>query len=235
MLDMTPLSARVSLLGVTPPNDFYDKIELYAVRLIEKNRVMNLTAVDEKDVIARHFSDSIEAAGVVDFSGRSIIDVGCGAGFPGLPLKLLFPSSSLTLLDSTAKKVAFLEELVTELGLDGVTCVAARAEEAAGIPDMRENFDFAVSRAVAAMPALLELCLPFVRVGGSFVAYKTARSAEEIETGRRAARLLGGRFAWERDYEVLAGAENRLIGVEKISQTPSKYPRKYSKIKKEPL
>ena len=234
MTDLTPLKNKITELEIVPPLDFYDMVEIYLARLIEKNKTMSLTAVAESEMVARHFADSVEVAARLDFAGKTAIDIGSGAGFPGLPLRLLFSDLRLTLLDSTAKKLVFVGEVVSELGLGGVTLLPMRAEEAAHDPRFREVFDIALARGVAAMPALCELCLPFVGVEGTFVAYKMAAAREDIESGRRAAGLLGGNYEWEREYMV-SNAANILVGVKKISQTSGKYPRKYAQIKQNPL
>ena len=169
-------------------------------------------------------------------SGLRVIDVGTGAGFPGLVLKILEPSLSLTLLDSLGKRVKWLETVCRELGLEGVTCLHARAEEQALEPGFRDSFDAAVSRAVASLPLLTELCLPYVRPGGTFLAMKSVESGQEILSAQGAVKRLGGRLEEPVDYDVPgAGVTHRLVRVRKISNTPKGYPRKWAKIKKEPL
>ena len=171
-----------------------------------------------------------------DAPGLRVIDVGTGAGFPGLVLKILEPSLSLTLLDSLGKRVKWLETVCRELGLEGVTCLHARAEEQALEPGFRDSFDAAVSRAVASLPLLTELCLPYVRPGGTFLAMKSVESGQEILSAQGAVKRLGGRLEEPVDYAVPgAGVTHRLVRVRKISNTPKGYPRKWAKIKKEPL
>ena len=203
--------------------------------LAEKNKVMNLTAITEPDEAARlHFLDSAALLGLEDFRGRSVVDVGTGAGFPGLPLRILEPSVRLTLLDAQRKRVDFLREVCEDLGLEDVECVHGRAEEFA--QQRRESFDFAVSRAVAALPVLTELCLPLVRPGGKFLAMKSVDSQEELNAAGRAVSLLGGRLEKPLDY-VISGTNvrHRLVIITKIEETPKKYPRTFAKIKKNPL
>ncbi|MCI2058134.1 MAG: 16S rRNA (guanine(527)-N(7))-methyltransferase RsmG [Oscillibacter sp.] len=207
----------------------------YGALLLEKNKVMNLTAItDPADVAALHFLDSAALLTLEDFLGKSVVDVGTGAGFPGLPLRILEPSVHLTLLDALGKRVSFLQEVCAALELSDVDCVHARAEEfAAG---HRERFDLAVSRAVAALPVLCELSLPLVRVGGAFLAMKSVESDEELRSARHAVELLGAEVSDVRDYAI-PGTEvtHRLITLKKVRPTPVKYPRAFAKIKKAPL
>lgn len=180
--------------------------------------------------------DSSPGGGASLRGGLRVIDVGTGAGFPGLVLKILEPSLSLTLLDSLGKRVQWLETVCCELGLEGVTCHHARAEEQALEPGFRDSFDAAVSRAVASLPLLTELCLPYVRPGGTFLAMKSIESGQEILSAQGAVKRLGGRLEEPVDYDVPgAGVTHRLVRVRKISSTPKGYPRKWAKIKKEPL
>ncbi len=217
----------------------FERFELYCARLIEKNGVMNITTItDPEEIYTRHFADSLAPAAALPRPG-SLIDVGCGGGFPGLPLKLFFDDAApgkahLTLLDSTAKKIDFLRELTAEMGLENVSFEIRRAEEAAADKKLRESFDMATSRAVTAMPALCELCLPFVKVGGVFSAHKSARSAEEVESGRRAAGHLGGAYGKFYAYQ-MGGIDQLIVPVEKKKPTPPEFPRAWAKIKKKPL
>ncbi len=212
-----------------------EPLEAFARLVLEKNRVMNLTAItDEAEFAEKHLLDSAALLTVADFGGKTVVDVGTGAGFPGVPLAILCPGAKLTLLDSTGKRVDFLREACETLGLGNAACVCARAEEFAAT--RREAFDLAVSRAVAAMPVLCELCLPLVKVGGRFVAMKSAQSDEEIDAARRAIETLGGRVARVADYAVpSSGVTHRAVVVDKVSPTPAKYPRAFGQIKKKPL
>ena len=215
--------------GAIPP------LETYAALLREKNKVMNLTAITEPEDIARlHFLDCASLLALADFHGKSVVDVGTGAGFPGLPLRILEPSIRLTLLDAQNKRVGFLREVCAALELEDVSCVHGRAEEFAR--EHRERYDLAVSRAVAALPVLAELCLPLVKVGGAFLAMKSVESGPELDSAARAVKLLGGQVQKTLDYTIPGTAvTHRLVILYKISPTPEKYPRTFAKIKKNPL
>ena len=202
--------------------------------LVEKNQVMNLTAITEPEQVARlHFLDCIALLGAANFYGKTVIDVGCGAGFPGVPLKIAEPSIDLTLLDSLKKRMDWLESTLPELGIEA-QCVAARAEEYALAH--REQYDIAVSRAVARLTMLAELCLPLVRVGGHFVAMKSADSDEELSQAARAIATLGGKVTRIWDYPVPGtDAVHRAVVITKVKATPKPYPRRFAKIKQQPL
>ena len=194
---------------------------------------MNLTAItDPRDVAALHLLDSLALAEMAE--GRTVVDVGTGAGFPGVPLAIALPSAHVTLLDSLGKRVDFLRESCRKLGLENTLCVHQRAEEFAG--EHREDFDLAVSRAVAALPVLCELCLPMVRVGGQFLAMKSVDTEAEITAAKSAVKLLGGRIREVRDYTIpTTEVVHRVVCIEKVSPTPRKYPRRFALIKKQPL
>lgn len=202
--------------------------------LVEKNQVMNLTAITEPEQVARlHFLDCIALLGAANFYGKTVIDVGCGAGFPGVPLKIAESSIDLTLLDSLKKRMDWLESTLPELGIEA-QCVAARAEEYALAH--REQYDIAVSRAVARLAMLAELCLPLVRVGGHFVAMKSADSDEELSQAARAIATLGGKVTRIWDYPVPGtDAVHRAVVITKVKATPKPYPRRFAKIKQQPL
>ncbi len=207
----------------------------YAELLIEKNRVMNLTAITEPaDIAALHFLDSAALLTLTDLRGKSVVDVGTGAGFPGMPLRILEPSIRLTLLDSLNKRIDFLKEVCGDLGLADVDCVHARAEEFAA--HRRESFDIVTSRAVANLQMLTELCLPLVKVGGTFLSMKSVDSDAELEAAKKAISTLGGQVSEVKDY-VIPGTDvrHRLIFIKKIKESPKKYPRPFAKIKKNPL
>ena len=202
--------------------------------LQEQNRVMNLTAISGEEESAQlHFLDCAALLQAADFSGKRVIDVGTGAGFPGMPLKLLGPQFDLLLLDSQQKRIDFLKRACTLLQLDRVECVHARAEE---VPQYREQFDFAVSRAVARLSILSELCLPFVRPGGLFLSMKGPGAAEEAEEAAHAIKTLGGTLRNIYEYAI-PGTDTRhcVVIIEKTAPTPKAYPRRFAKIQKSPL
>ncbi|MGI6030007.1 MAG: 16S rRNA (guanine(527)-N(7))-methyltransferase RsmG [Eubacteriales bacterium] len=210
----------------------------YTQRLLETNQVMNLTAItDPPEVMRKHHLDSVYPLTLSCFTpGCRVVDVGCGAGFPGLPIKLARPDISLTLLDSLAKRVGFLQGCVDALGLEEVTCIHARAEEAARQPEHREQYDVAVSRAVANLRVLVELCGAYVKVGGVFVALKGPGAAAEVEEARTAVGSMG--FALEEVRSApIPGTdlEHCLVILRKKRPTPSHLPRPFGKIRKKPL
>lgn len=209
----------------------------YGRLLLEQNQVMNLTAITQPEQVARlHMLDCAAVLGAADFCGKSVLDVGTGAGFPGLVLKLCEASIQLTLLDSLAKRVHWLETIAPALGAQGVRCVHGRAEELSLLPDWREQYDIVTSRAVADLRMLCELCLPFVKVGGCFLAMKAEDSNEEVDAAGRAVSILGGRLLPAYVYTV-PGTDvvRKVIRIEKIKPTPQRYPRRFSKIRKSPL
>lgn len=208
-------------------------LEKFAGMLLERNRVMNLTAITEpKDVAALHLLDSLSLIPLAGLEKGSVVDVGTGAGFPGVPLAIANPRLAVTLLDSLGKRVHFLEEVQEKLRLENVKCVQARAEEFGH----REMFDWAVSRAVADLPVLCELCLPLVKTGGKFLAMKSSHCEEELERAAGAVETLGGKIGWVRDYTIpTTDVVHRVICVDKLTPTPGEYPRRFAQIKKQPL
>lgn len=211
------------------------RLQRYAELLVGWNERMNLTAITEPEEIAeKHFLDCLMLFKYVNVpEGASVIDIGTGAGFPGVVLKIARPDIRLTLLDSLQKRIGFLGGLLKELELDGVVTVHSRAED--GARDYREQYDLAVARAVANMRVLSEYCLPYVKVGGSFAALKGATAAEEAAEARNAVRLLGGEIKSLDLYSLPNSGERGIITVKKISQTSTKYPRNPGKITKQPL
>ena len=212
-----------------------ETLERYASLLLEKNEVMNLTAITEPTAVAQlHLLDSAALTKYVELRGRKVVDVGTGAGLPGMPLRILEPDFDLTLLDSLGKRITWLTEVCGALGLERVECVHARAEEFAA--ERREGYDLAVSRAVAQLNVLCELALPLVKVGGQFLAMKSVDTEEEIDAAKRAIKTLGGKIARVEDYTIpTSEVTHRVVVIEKVSPTPAKYPRAFAKIKKQPL
>ncbi|MCD8380348.1 MAG: 16S rRNA (guanine(527)-N(7))-methyltransferase RsmG [Lachnospiraceae bacterium] len=214
-----------------------DQFLQYYNLLIEWNSVMNLTAITDFDeVCEKHFADSVSLVKAVDLSACStLIDVGTGAGFPGIPLKIVFPHLKVTLLDSLNKRVNFLNEVIEKLKLENVAALHGRAEDFARNPAYREKYDICVSRAVANMSTLSEYCLPFVRQGGYFVSYKSQKGLEEIGEASKAITLLGGKY--EKKVEFHLGEEEYrvLFLIDKVKATPKKYPRKAGLPAKEPI
>lgn len=210
-------------------------LERFAAMMLERNKVMNLTAITlPEEVATLHLLDSLSLLPLAGLENEAVVDVGTGAGFPGMPLAIARPSLQVTLLDSLGKRVDFLRETCAALGLENTRCVHGRAEEFA--VERREAFDAAVSRAVAALPVLCELCLPLVKPGGRMLAMKSSHAEEELRQSQEAVRLLGGQVDWVRDYTV-PGSQvvHRVICIRKVSPTPKKYPRRFALIKKAPL
>ena len=207
----------------------------YADLLVEKNKVMNLTAITEPgDIATLHFLDSVAMLTLADLKEKKMADIGTGAGFPGMPLRIVEPSIRLTLLDSLNKRIDFLKEVCDDLGLSDVECIHGRAEEFT--VGHRESYDIVTSRAVANLQMLSELCLPLVKVGGYFLSMKSVDSEQEVNDAKNAIKTLGGRIEKVVDYTI-PGTEvqHRLIFIKKMQETPKKYPRAFAKIKKNPL
>lgn len=221
-------------LGLPLSDEALRRFRTYYAFLEERSQVMNLTAIHgEQDVAQLHFLDCAALLTAEPFAGKAVIDVGSGAGFPGLPLKIAQEDIRLTLLDSQAKRVHFLAETCEKLGFADVPCIHARAEEA---PELRGGFDIAVSRAVARLYLLCELCLPFVRRGGAFLAMKGPDCAEELEEAKRAIRTLGGTYERTIPYTI-PGTDivHSVVVIRKTGETPAKYPRRWAKMQKEKL
>ena len=228
------LRAGFAALGLPLDETALTRFETYYELLEERSKVMNLTAIHgETDVAQLHFLDSAALLTVEPLAGKSVIDVGTGAGFPGLPLKIAQPDISLTLLDSLDKRVRFLDDVCAATGLTDVTCLHTRAEEAS---ELHGQFDAAVSRAVARLYLLCELCLPFVRTGGVFLAMKSVESDPELQEARSAIAQLGGAVEDVTDYTI-PGTEvtHRVVRIRKERPTPAGFPRAFARIKKAPL
>lgn len=219
------------------PADAAEKLARYGQLLIEKNQVMNLTAITEPDQVARlHMLDCAALLNCADFKGKRLIDVGTGAGFPGLPLKILVPELEVVLLDSLNKRVNWLREVIAELGLTGITAIHARAEEQALVKGYRDSFDFVTARAVADLRLLGELCLPYARVGGTFLSMKSVGSGDELQNAAHAVKFMGGRVRERVDYTIPGtDVKHRVLLIDKVAPTLKGYPRRWAKIQKEPL
>lgn len=211
------------------------QLEDFTARMLETNKVMNLTRItDLKEIAEKHLLDCASLLQAADFSKKSVVDVGCGAGFPGMPLHILCPSCELTLLDSLGKRIRFLQGCIDAMNLSDIEAVHARAEEFAA--KHREQYDFAVSRAVAQLNVLAELSLPLVKQGGAFIAMKSKDTDEELERAKKAIRLLGGEIEKIIDYTIPhTEITHRLVVIRKKNHTPKQYPRPFRKISAFPL
>lgn len=236
MFNTSLLISDVQRLGISISVEQLRSFDMLSELLVEQNKTMNLTAITDPDGIAvKHFADSISVLTACDIpNGSKIIDIGTGAGFPGIPLLIMRPDIDLTMLDSTAKKLRYVQSTVDSLGLIATT-LHTRAEEAGQSKDYRENFDFCVSRAVAALNVLCEYCLPFVKVGGYFIAMKASKAQEEIADAKASIKLLGGKIVDEKSFTLSDGGERTLVVIKKISHIPPKYPRPSAQIAKKPL
>ena len=219
-------------LGLDLSEATCDTLCAFGNAVVEQNKVMNLTAITEPDQVAKlHLLDSLSILAVKDLKGKKIVDVGCGAGFPGVPVKIACPEADLTLLDSLGKRMNWLETILPQLGVDA-KCVTARAEEA--VVAVRESYDVATSRAVARLNVLLELTAPFVKVGGFVLAMKGTAAMEELEEAKKAIKVLGLKLEEVREFPV-DGTAHTVIVLKKVAPTPAKYPRRFAKIKQAPL
>lgn len=228
---LEPLHITLSGMQLNQFDKFYDL-------LVEWNKVMNLTGITEyQDVVEKHFLDSLSIVKIIDMNQiEYAIDIGTGAGFPGIPLKIAFPDINIVLLDSLNKRIKFLDHIIEELKLDGIRTIHGRAEDYAREAGYREKFDLCVSRAVANLASLSEYCLPYVRVGGRFVSYKSGDIEQEISESERAIKILGGKVYQVEKFN-LPGTEiqRSFVMIKKMKNTQNKYPRKAGMPTKEPL
>ena len=220
-------------LGLELSEEIKDRLCDFGAAMVKQNEVMNLTAITEPAPVAKlHLLDSLTVLCCADLKGKQIIDVGCGAGFPGVPLAIACPDAKITLLDSLAKRMNWLDTILPQLGVTNARTVTARAEEA--VTTRREKFDFATSRAVARLNILLELTAPYVRVGGKVLAMKGSAAREELEESRNAIKRLGLKLEEVKEFQI-DGASHSVIILKKVAPTPTQYPRRYATIKQSPL
>ncbi len=233
-MDNMQLALRegLPLLGLSLDDGVQNTLCAFGSGVIRQNEVMNLTAITAPAQVAKlHLLDSLSVLCAADLKGKSVIDVGCGAGFPGVPLKIACPEMDLTLLDSLGKRMRWLEEFLPTLGVEA-TYITARAEEA--VLGRREQYDYATSRAVARLNILLELTAPYVKVGGAVLAMKGAAANEELQEAKNAIKRLGLQLEQVKEFSI-DGTSHSVIVLRKIAPTPPKYPRRYAKIKQSPL
>ena len=229
---LTTLVAGLPQLGLELDSATAEKLCAFGAAVVEQNKVMNLTAITEPEAVANlHLLDSLTVGKALPLGGKKVIDVGCGAGFPGVPLKIANPTMELTLLDSLGKRMKWLETVLPELGVEA-QCLTARAEEA--VATRRESYDVATSRAVARLPILLELTAPYVKVGGFVAAMKGTAAAEELSDSKNAIAKLGLQLYKVLEFPI-ADTNHTLILLKKVKPTPAQYPRRYNKIKQAPL
>ena len=223
--------------GLTFTSEQVDKFNKYYEMLIETNKSMNLTAIIEPDEVAvKHMIDSLLVYKEKDFLGKTLVDVGTGAGFPGIPLKIYCPSLKIVLMDSLAKRLKFLQTVIEQLGLEGITCEHIRAEDAGHKAQHREHYDIAIARAVAPLAVLAEYCLPLVKPGGFFYAMKGSKYKDEVEQGKKAVNILGGKLVGCEEMKLPGLDDGRaVLIVQKYKKTPEKYPRKAGVAAKAPL
>lgn len=225
-------------LGIELTEKQIDQFLTYYEMLVEKNKVMNLTAITEFDeVIEKHFLDSLSLIKVKDLHNRTnVLDLGTGAGFPGIPLKIAFPELNITLMDSLNKRILFLQDVINELGLTDIEAIHGRAEEAARNKKYREKYDLCVSRAVANISTLSEYCLPFVKVGGQFISYKSGNIDEELDSAKKGINILGGTITDVHKFDLGENKQGRsFVIIDKNQPTPKTYPRKAGTPSKNPL
>jgi len=226
------LLEELPALGISLKEETADKLCAFGQAVVEQNAVMNLTAITEPAAVARlHLLDSLTVLTVAELKGKTVIDVGCGAGFPGVPVAIACEGAKVTLLDSLGKRMNWLETILPQLGVQA-QCITARAEEA--VSQHREKFDYATSRAVARLNILLELTAPYVRVGGAVIALKGSAARQELDEAKNAVKKLGLKVEKIKDFTI-DGATHSIIVLRKIAKTPPQFPRRYAKIKQSPL
>lgn len=238
MRDNSILVKGAEKIGIVLSEKQQQQFETYYDYLVAQNEVMNLTAITEyEEVLQKHFLDSLFMVTTIkDFDGKKVLDLGTGAGFPGIPLKIAFPETEFVLMDSLNKRIGFLNRVIELLDLKKITAVHARAEEAARKPEYREQFDYCVSRAVARLATLSEFCIPFIKENGHFVSYKAGDCKEECEEAKKAISILGGKVV-RREESVLPDTDiaRTFVVIRKEKKTPEKYPRGQGKPVKQPL
>ncbi|MBR2731313.1 MAG: 16S rRNA (guanine(527)-N(7))-methyltransferase RsmG [Clostridia bacterium] len=236
MIDKYQLQTEAAALGVELSDAQLEQFDRLAQALVTQNQVMNLTAITEPaEIVTKHFADSLTVAAALPLpTGAAVLDLGTGAGFPGLPLLILRPDLQMTLLDSTAKKLTYAAATAEALGLT-VQTLHQRAEVAGRDPAYRADFDLVCSRAVAALPVLCEYALPLLRIGGCLAAMKSVRAEEELAQAAAAIRILGGKVRDIKTYTLADGSSRTILLIEKTSQTPTNYPRPGTQIAKKPL
>lgn len=237
-MDYQILEQKLGELGIKQDQNQLERFHKFYQLLIEWNKVMNLTGITEyEDVVEKHFVDSLSIIKAIDLSRiHTVIDVGTGAGFPGIPLKIAFPHLRVVLLDSLNKRIKFLDEVIFQLGLTEICTIHGRAEEYARKEEYREQFDLCVSRAVANLSTLSEYCLPYIQVGGIFVPYKSGEIDDEVEQSKKAVRILGGNIKEVMKFELPGTDIHRsFVLIHKEQHTQKKYPRKAGIPAKEPL
>lgn len=230
------LKEKAAIYGVELDEKALERFDIYARLLVDWNEKINLTAITEPDeIVIKHFVDSLTVFSAIDIpEGARVIDVGTGAGFPGVAMLIARPDLDITLMDSTNKKLNVIRDILEKIGLEA-NVVHKRAEEAGQSKDFRESYDFATARAVSNLRDLSEFCLPFVKVGGTFISMKSAKADEEIEEGKKAISVLGGTIKEKKTFSLEAAGERTVILIKKSSSTPAKYPRPSAKMAKNPI
>lgn len=234
--DFTKFRNSMNSIGIELTDSQLNAFETYYDMLIDRNKVMNLTAITEFDeVMDKHFFDSVYLFRSIELKADyKLIDIGTGAGFPGIPLKIVFPELKITLLDSLNKRVGFLNDVIDELNLNGIEAIHGRAEDIARDKAYRASYDIAVSRAVANLSTLSEYCLPFVKIGGKFVSYKSGDCADEVDNAKAAIHLLGGKINKIDEFSYSNNSRSFIV-IDKVMNTSNKYPRKAGLPSKKPL